>query len=131
MYLDNLDLMAVLAVGLGAVTDLLVNNLLKYFEPEKRAYDKWMMITVRKFWSFFLNILYSCVLLFFIVQTYEVVNTVLTGTDAANAESVAIGVEPLLFGLLYMGYDMLFILIKNTIVKIFRDAEEKVSKSKR
>ena len=131
MYLQNLDLMAALAIGLGACTDLLVNNLLKFLEPEKGDYDKWMMVTVRKFWSIFLNVLYAAVLLFFIVQTYEVVNRLITGTEAANAEYVAVPVEPFLFGLLYMGYDMLFIFIKNMVKKAFRDAEAKVSNSKR
>ena len=132
MYLKNLDLMVALAIGLGVVTDLMINGLLKYFEPQKHAYDKWMMVTVRKWWSMFLNILYAAVLLFFIVQTYEFVNRMITGSVPVEGEgvSVPVPVEPLLFGLLYMGYDMLFILIKNNVVKAFRDANEKVSKSK-
>lgn len=132
MYLQNLDLMVALAIGLGVVTDLMINGLLKYFEPQKNAYDKWMMVTVRKWWSMVLNILYAGVLLFFIVQTYEIVNRLITGTVPVEGEgvSVPVPVEPLLFGLLYMGYDMLFIVIKNNVVKAFRDANEKVSKSK-
>lgn len=130
LYLQNLDLMVALAIGLGVVTDLMINGLLKYFEPQKYAYDKWMMVTVRKWWSMFLNVLYAGVLLFFIVQTYEIINRIATGSTAAEAQSVPVPVEPLLFGLLYMGYDMLFILIKNNVVKAFRDANEKVSKSK-
>lgn len=130
LYLQNLDLMVALVIGLGVVTDLMVNGLLRYFEPQKFAYDKWMMVTVRKWWSMFFNILYAGVLLFFIVQTYEIINRIATGSTAAEAQSVPVPVEPLLFGLLYMGYDMLFILIKNNIVKAFRDANEKVSKSK-
>ena len=131
LYLQNLDLLVALAIGLGACTDLLVNNLLKFLEPEKGDYDKWMMVSVRKFWSIFLNVLYAAVLLFFIVQTYEVVNRLITGTTAANAEFVAVPVEPFLFGLLYMGFDMLFIFIKNMVKKAFNDAEAKVSNSNR
>lgn len=130
IYLQNLDLLVSLAIGLGACTDLLVNNLLKFLEPEKGDYDKWMMVTVRKFWSIFLNVLYAAVLLFFIVQTYEVVNRLITGTTPESAEYVAVPVEPLLFGLLYMGFDMLFIFIKNMVIKAFRDAEAKVSNQK-
>ncbi len=132
LYLQNLDLMVALAIGLGVVTDLMINGLLKYFEPQKYAYDKWMMVTVRKWWSMFLNVLYAGVLLFFIVQTYEIINRIITGSTPVDGEGVPVPVpvEPLLFGLLYMGYDMLFILIKNNVVKAFRDANEKVSKSK-
>lgn len=125
-YLSGLDLMFVLAVGLGLSVDLMVNHLLRYFEPEKGAYNKWMMVTTRKFWSIFLNAVYSGLVLFCIVRTYNVINTILVG-DVETAQTVAVPVEPILFGLLYMGFDMLFITVKNTMIKVFRDADAKVS----
>lgn len=125
-YLSGLDLMFVLAVGLGMSMDLMVNNLLHYFEPEKGAYDRWMMVPFRKFWSIFLNVLYAGVLLYCIIWAYNVINTFLVGS-AETAQRVAVPVEPILFGLLYMGFDMLFITVKNTILKVFRDANAKVS----
>lgn len=125
-YITGLDLMFVLAVGLGMVTDLMVNNLLHYFEPVKGAYDKWMMVPIRKFWSIFLNVVYAGVILFCIVWFYNVINTLLVG-DVATAQTVAVPVEPILFGLLYLGFDMLFITIRNTMIKIVCDANAKVS----
>ena len=131
MYLQNLDLMFALAVGLGIATDLMVNHLLHAFEPEPHAFDKWMMVTTRKFWSLFVNIAYSAVVLYCVIKTYEVINTIIAG-DVNSAESVPVGVEPLLFGLLYMGFDMLLILMKNTMIKILRDAGAKTdSKEKK
>ncbi len=124
MYITGLDLMVAIAVGLGLSTDLMVNHLLHYFEPEKGAYDKWMMIPFRKFWTIFLNVIYSGLILFCIVWFYNFVNTLIVGAPAADAP-VVLPVEPILFGLLYMGFDMLFILIKNTMVKIVRDASAK------
>ncbi len=124
MYITGLDLMVAIAIGLGLSTDLMVNHLLHYFEPEKGAYDKWMMIPFRKFWTIFLNVLYSGLILFCIVWFYNIVNTLIVGEPAADAP-VVLPVEPILFGLLYMGFDMLFILIKNTMVKIVRDASAK------
>lgn len=129
IYLQGLDLMAAVAVGLGVAMDLLVNHLLHSLEPEVGAYDKWMMVPFRGFWTVFVNVVYAGLILFCIVQTYEIVNTLIAGS-AETAETVPIGVEPLLFGLLFMGYDMLFITIKNTMVKIFRDAKEKASGNK-
>lgn len=125
-YIAGLDLMFVLAVGMGMVTDLMVNNLLHHFEPEKGAYDRWMMVPVRKFWSIFLNVVYAGVILLCIVWFYNVINTFLVG-DVATAQVVAVPVEPILFGLLYLGFDMLFITIRNTLIKIVRDANAKVS----
>lgn len=129
IYIKGLDLMAALAIGLGVSADLMVNHLLRRFEPEKGAYDKWMMIPFRKFWTIFLNVIYSAVILFCIIQFYNVINTLLVGS-ADTAETVAIGVEPFLFGLLYMGFDMLFVTIKNGLIKVFKDAEKKVSNGK-
>lgn len=129
-YITGLDLMAALAVGLGLSTDLMVNHLLRHFEPEKGAFDKWMMIPGKKFWTVFLNVIYSAVLLFFIIQTYNVINVIIVGSTADSAETVAVGVEPFLFGLLYMGFDMLFVTIKNGIVKIFKEAAAKTSGGK-
>ncbi|MCM1298962.1 MAG: hypothetical protein NC203_03465 [Firmicutes bacterium] len=130
LYISGLDLMAVLAIGLGVTMDLMVNHALRHFEPQKGAFDKWMMIPCNKFWTIFLNVIYAAVLLFFVVQTYNVINIIFTGSTADNAETVAVGVEPFLFGLLFMGYDMLFITIKNTVIKVFKDAEKKVSSGK-
>lgn len=130
MYISGIDLMAVLAIGLGVVMDLMVNHALRHFAPYEGAYDKWIMFHSKKFWSVFVNVVYAAVILFFVVQTYTVLNMIFTGSTAENAETVAIGVEPLLFGLLFMGYDMLFIAIKNTVIKVFKDANKKVSGGK-
>lgn len=123
-----LDQFIIISIGLGVCTDLMVNHLLRFLEPEKGDYDKWMMVTVRKFWSIFLNVLYAGVVFFFIYQTYVVVNTMIYGNPETAPGMV--GVEPIIFGLLFMGYDMLFIFIKNMVVKAFRDAEKKVSNQK-
>ena len=124
LYIQGLDLMFALAVGLGIANDLMVNKLLRFFEPHEGAFDKWMMVTVRKFWSIFINVIYSGVVLYCVFQTYYVINAlsgVNSNVGAAEAESM-LGVEPILFGLFYMGFDILLIKIKNTFIKIFRDA---------
>ena len=121
---DTLDMMLVTAIGLGVVTDLMVNHVLRAMEPYDRAYDKYIMVTWRKNWSIFINVLYSGVVLFFVYKTYEVINMVFVG---AESNITAVGVEPLLFGLLYMGFDMLLIAMKNMFMKIVKEAETKVS----
>ena len=124
IYIQGLDLMFALAVGLGVANDLMVNKLLRFLEPYEGDYDKWMMVTVRKFWSIFVNVAYSGLVLYCVFQTYYIINLLLgvdPNVDAAEAEAM-LGVEPILFGLLYMGFDMLLIKIKHTFIKIFRDA---------
>ena len=124
LYIQGLDLMAALAIGLGVANDLMVNKLLRSFEPEEGDYDRWMMVTVRKYWSIFVNVIYSGAVLYCVFQTYYVLNVLFgvnANADTDQAEAM-LGVEPVLFGLFYMGFDMLLITIKNTFIKIFRDA---------
>ncbi|MCH5201472.1 MAG: hypothetical protein J1F60_10990 [Oscillospiraceae bacterium] len=133
LYIQGLDLMFALAVGLGAANDLLVNRALRFLEPTDGEFDKWKMVTVRKFWSIFINVLYSGLVLYCVFQTYYAVNTLL-GVDAnagAGEAEAMLGVEPILFGLLYMGFDMLLIKIKHTFIKIFRDAGANISGGKK
>ncbi len=129
VYLKGLDMVVAVSVGMGVVTDLIVNHFLRSLEPEQRAYDKWMMVTVRKWWSMILNVFYAGLILFCIMQTYVAINTLLYG-PSETSENI-LGVEPLLFGILYVAFDMLFIAIKNGFIKIFRDAEKKVSSGKK
>ncbi|MBP3855851.1 MAG: hypothetical protein IK990_09615 [Ruminiclostridium sp.] len=129
IYLQGLDLMVVLAIGLGLATDLMVNRFLRNFETEKGENDKWMMVTVRKYWSVFLNVIYSGILLYCVFQTYYVANVFMgvdPNVDSTQAESM-LGVEPILFGLLYMGFDILFIFVKRVLKNIIRDAQAKAS----
>lgn len=128
-YLTGLDKLAVVAIGLGLVTDLMVNHVMRALETEKGEYDKWIMVGVRKWWSIFLNVIYAGVLLFCIINMYTAINYVLYGSPE-NAEGI-LGVEPLLFGLMYCLFDLLFITVKNTLKKIIRDAERSVSQGKK
>ncbi len=127
MMITGLDLIAVLAVALGVVTDLMTNNVLRHFVPFEGANDKWIMFPKKKFWTFFANIAYAIVLLFFVIQSYTIINTILTGTPPDEANTIAVGVEPILFGLLIMGFDVLFVTIKNNVVKAFKNAMDKAN----
>lgn len=125
-YLTGIDKMAVIAIGMGLVTDLMINHFIRAFEPEKGSHDKWIFVSVRKWWSIFLNVIYAGVIMFCIVSTYTAVNYLIYG-PAETAEGI-LGVEPLLFGLLFCAYDMLFIGIKTGLRKIISDAEKSVSR---
>ncbi len=129
LYVRGLDLLVVLAIGLGLVTDLMVNRLLRAMETQEREYDKWMMVTVRSFWSVFLNVLYAGVILFCIFQVYGVLNYALgvNASASGSEETAMLGVEPILFGLLCTVFDLLLIGFRNLLLRIIRDAGAKVS----
>lgn len=118
------NMIIVLGISLGMVTDILVNNIFRFFATVEGANDKWMMFPKKRYVSFFLNILYSFGILLAVIWIYNVINA--TANAVAGTEMVVyFGVEPIFFGFLYMGVDLLFIAIKNAFVKILADAKNK------
>lgn len=125
MYIYSLiDMLFVLGIVLGMATDLLTNNVIRFIEKTPGANDKWLMFPKKGMASFFLNIVYAIALLLCVYSLYTGINGAYAAVTG-NAEVVLLGVEPVLFGVFCMGFDMLFILIKRTIVSIFTDAKNK------
>ncbi len=121
-YLRDLpDQMFVLGVAMGIVTDLLVNNILRFYAETEGGNDRWIMFPKKRFASFPLNILYAFVVLFFVYTLYQVINIVIIRFTGAS-DSVPLGVEPILFGLFYLGIDLLFLTMKQLFLRILRDA---------
>ena len=125
MYIYSLiDMMFVLGIALGMATDLLTNNVIRFIEKTPGANDKWLLLPKKGMASFFGNIVYSLVLLICVYSLYTGINGAYAAVSG-NADVVLLGVEPVLFGLFCMGFDMLFILIKRTAGSILADAKSK------
>ena len=125
LYVTNMtDMLVVLAVVMGMVTDILVNNAFRFLEKYEGQNSKWMMFPKKKYWTFFANIIYAFPVLFLVVRLYEFIN--LAGNRINGTENeMILGVEPILFGLFYLMFDMILIGIKNTLRKIVSDAKQK------
>ena len=67
----------VLGLAGGFVTDLLVNNIFRYYAKTPGANDRWMMFGKKGFASLPLNVIYAFLLLLCVVMTYNTVNGVL------------------------------------------------------
>ena len=124
---DYLDILVITSVTIGMITDILVNNILRFLEIVPGENNKWMMFTKKKYWTFIANILYSFVIIYCVMWFYNGVN-VLINSITGNIESVPFGVEPILFGAIYLAFDLLFIGIKRLIKSIINDAINKANK---
>ncbi len=113
----------ILAVGLGMITDLLVNPIFRYYEKTPGASARWMMVRRKGVAGMALNLLYAGVLLACVVATYQGLNTALAAFSGAR-ESVPLGVEPIGFGLLTCGWDFLFLGIRKTARHVLEDAKK-------
>lgn len=121
-YLQSwLDQMVVLALALGAVNDLLTNNVFRFYAKTPGANDRWMMFPQKALYTLPLNVLYAGVLLFLVATTYNAVNAaIIRFTGAVGA--VPLGVGPILFGVFTTAWDLLLIKLKHTAQSVLSDA---------
>ena len=120
---SQLDLLFIVGVALGFVTDLMTNNIFRFYAKTPGANDRWMMFPKKKYVSLPLNVLYAFLLLFCVVTTYNVINAVCLSVTGAQ-DTLPLGVEPILFGVFTMGWDVLFLQIKRLARKIVADARQ-------
>ena len=121
-YLHSwLDQMVVLALALGAVTDLLTNNVFRFYAKTPGGNDRWMMFPQKAFYTLPLNLLYAGLLLFLVMTTYNVVNAAIIGVTGAK-DTLPLGVGPILFGVFTTAWDTLLIKIKHTARSVLSDA---------
>lgn len=127
MYVPNLiDMLFIVGLVMGFVTDLMVNVILRYFEKTPGANDRWMMFPKKGYASLVLNVLYSYLILFFVFTLYNVINLMIISATGAE-DTVPLGVEPILFGLFWMMFDQMFITMKHLLKRIVSDASKRQS----
>ena len=124
MYIpSNLDLYFVTAIGMGFVKDILENNLYRFVANPEGSNDRWMMLPKKSYMSLVFNVLYAILVTGCVYFTYQGINFV--GTSGNN-DRVVFGVEPIFFGIFYMGFELLFLWMKHMAVRIIADAKKKV-----
>ncbi len=125
LYISSqLDLFVVTSIALGFVTDILVNNIFRFYAETEGSNDKWMMFPKKGYKSLVFNVVYAFVLMLFVAKAYNLINTVILAITG-QVDTVPFGVEPISFGLIYLGFDMLFISLKRLAKKIVLDAKRK------
>lgn len=124
--LKDFDGIVVTGVVLGVIVDVLVNPLFGYMQSDKREYDKYIMLPFpfKKFWTFFVNIIYYIGVLFVVNYCYLGIN-LMCNAIAGTSLMYYVGVEPLLFGVLTLVADMFFIGIKDLIVYLVKRRKRK------
>lgn len=131
IYIQNaFDQAAVLAVGMGFVTDLLTNNVIRFFASTKGGNDRWMMYPRKGFISLPCNLLHAVTVLFLVCTLYRMINSTVISLNRADADAVPLGVGPVLFGVFCTAIDMLLIKAKHLLQKVIGDAKRNVLREK-
>ena len=120
-----LDQLVIAGLALGFVTDLLTNNVLRFLAKRKGGNDRWMMFPRKGFWSLPFNVLYAGVIMFLVYTAYNVLNRALIALNGLPGDAVPLGVGPILFGLLCLGFDLMLIGMKHGFQKIIAEAQRK------
>lgn len=118
--LNQWDLLLILGVVLGLATNLLTNNIYCFIAKTEGSYDRWMMFPKKGYIFYLLDILYGTLLVLCTMMSYNTINLVISG--GARDVPVAVGVEPILFGLLITAWDLLFLGFKRVGQRILTDA---------
>ena len=84
-----------------------------------------MMFPRKGFWSLPLNVLYAGVIMFLVYTAYNVLNRALIALNGLPGDAVPLGVGPILFGLLCLGFDLMLIGMKHGFQKIIAEAQRK------
>ena len=113
----------ILGVGLGMVTDLLTNNIFRYYAKKPGANDRWIMVRRKGVPGLALNLVYAFALLGLVVMSYQVINGIAVSITGAK-DTVPVGVEPILFGLLTMGWDMALLGARRVMKRVVDDAKK-------
>ena len=122
-----LDLLFVTGFALGVVTDLLTNPVLRFFEKNPGDNSRWMMFPKKGLYTLFLNVPYGFVILALVYGLYTGINMI-AARITGNTDTVFLGVEPVLFGVFCLGFDLLLIKAKHIITGFFRGPEKKPGK---
>ena len=121
---DQLDLLFVTGIALGVVTEMLTNNVLRFLEKKPGGNDRYMMFPQKRYITFPLNILYAFVVLFLVYTLYNAINLVIVQLTGVT-DKVPLGVEPVLFGIFYLCFDMILIQGKHLIQDIVKAGKRK------
>lgn len=125
-YLKGIDMLFVAAVAMGMVTDLLLNNVIRFLDQEPGDSGRWLMVTAKGMGGFLLNLLYGFLLMLCVYTAYDLINRIIIGFTG-DTEAIYLGVEPILFGCFSMGFDMLLIGMKRLLKSILDDAKAKAA----
>lgn len=124
---SELDILFVTGLALGVATDLLVNPILRFFEKTKGENARWMMVTRKGLSSLFLNVVYGYVVLALVYVLYNVINLIVNGV-AGTQGIIYLGVEPILFGVFCLGFDLLLIQLKHLLGRLLSTGNRKTAK---
>ena len=113
IYVATADLVILDGIFLGLVVEVLVNPLFRFMETDKREFNDYMMFPFpfKAYWTFFTNVLYYVAVAVAVNFIYLFINEFM----------FSLSIEPLSWALVVLVVDMIFIGIKDLIVRLVKN----------
>ena len=124
-----MDQIFVTGLALGFAMDLLINNLLRFMEKTPGGNDRWIMFPRKGFSSLPLNVVYGFLLMICTVLTYNAINQMLSALSG-KTDAVLLGVGPILFGVIVVTWDAVFLKMKRVLGQIVNDAKQQARRGR-
>ena len=114
--INQWDHLVILGVALGGITHLITNNIFRFIAKQEGAYDRWMMFPKKSLLYLPADLIYALVLMALTIMTDNGINL--------QAGRAVLGVEPILFGALTTGWDLLLLGGKRLFRRMVEDAKK-------
>lgn len=111
---NPLDQVVIVGIVQGIVTDLLTNNMLRFFAETDGSNDGWLMFPKQRYATFFFNMAYAMVLCTMVLFLYAGVDA-LCNLVMGTTEVEYLKTGPVFYGLAYMLSDNLLVGLKNLL----------------
>lgn len=127
LYIAADDLFLFSGLILGLLTDFIVNPIFRMLESDDKEYNNYMMFPfpVKVYWTFLTNLIYYIAVMFTVSYMYTGLNMLINVIAGTPDHTIAVGVEPLLYGAFCVIADMAFIGIKDLVVHLVKRAKKK------
>ncbi len=118
---DLLDLIVALGIVLGIVIEYIVNNVIRWMNNDNQKTMKYCLWEKKGLASLFFNVGYGIGMVFVIYYTYVGIGLLIDLFALDFFADFDFGAEPVLFGLLFLLYDGILVLLKNIVKKKMKE----------
>lgn len=111
------DQLVVIGITLGLVMEYIINKIISYMDSTTQPTKKYRIVKSNNVKALFINIFWGLFFTTLIIFSYELLNIIALNITNFSPEKVLFPVGPIGFGLLYLLFETITLLIVNQIRK--------------
>lgn len=114
---SGIDTIFILGLIIGLVNITVLQYIIKELSVSPDVYNIYLSIRNKSVLRGLISVIYGWIIAALIATTYELLNRLFIIVFSLKENTVSIGVEPILFGILYVLFDGVWMLIRNFIFR--------------